>query len=424
MKKISLFTKFSLQLIIAAFIVVVITHAVLLIHLNNLRERLPLWDGFFRLTKFTASQIDLSDLVATRKVLNEHGLEMRYKADDFEWSSSEDVPTIEAINKHAHSKPAFWYNKRLVSVFETGRGTYIFQAVNPFKQLSVPWEILIVWSVLLVIIFGLAHLSTRKLLGPVRILHNGVKQISVGRFDIQLPQTSNDELGELINSFNKMARRIHNDIKIRDQLLRDISHELRSPLARILLALEFLPEGNIRHTIKNNVITLEKMTSTILEEARLDSPYGGVKLENIDLVKLISDIAESKKQADIPIVINRKEPITIAADKERIKMAFSNVIDNAIKYSRPDSGPVILNYYKEDKNAVITVTDKGIGISEKEIAFVFEPFYRVDKARSHNSGGYGLGMSLTKKIIEAHGGNISIQSCPDEGTMVKIMLPV
>lgn len=424
MKKTSLFTKFTVLIFYSAIIVLVTTHGVLHLYFNSMRSKLPLREGFYQFSKYIVGQIDINDTVSAIKLLRDQGLEMRFRGDNFEWASSRDVPNIESIDSRISNQPAFWYHKRLVSKIENGRGTYILQSVNLFEQLSFPWGIILVWSAILIFIFCIAHLRIRCLLKPVRILQNGVKQISTGHFDIQLPQTTSDELGLLIHSFNNMARHIHNDIKARDQLLRDISHELRSPLARMLVALEFVPEGNIRQTLKNNITVLEKMTSTILEEERLDSPYGKVKPEKIDLGNLLSDIVDSRKQNSPPVVLKSGKQVQISVDLQRMRMAISNVIDNAIKYSKPDSMPIVVSYNNDDYNATISICDNGIGISEKELPFIFEPFYRVDKARSHNSGGYGLGMSLTKKIVEAHNGSISIVSYPDKGTTVTIALPL
>lgn len=424
MKKVSLFTRFTILIITATFAVVVTTHIALHAYFSHLRTKLPIHDIFLRHSRFIAAQIDMEDTASVLSLLKEQGLDMRYKSDSFQWSSSSEIADFDIMERRSPAKPVLWYRNHLICTFQTDSASYIFQVKQPFLQLGFPWELLIIWSVILIIVFGLTHLYIRHLLKPLRILHNGVRQLSDGDFDIELPKKSSDELGQLIQSFNNMARHIRNDMKARDQLLRDISHELRSPLARMLVALEFIPEGNIRQTIKNNISALEKMTSVILEEARLDSPFGKVKLEKVDLGSLLSEILESRKQSAPSVLICSTTVIEIEVDKERMKMALSNVIDNAIKYSKPESEPVKIGYASDGKWVEIVVSDNGIGISEKELPFLFEPFYRVDKARRYDSGGYGLGMSLTKKIVEAHSGKISIESSLDIGTTVTITLPL
>lgn len=423
MKKVSLFTRFTILIITATFTLVVSTHIALHAYFSYMRANLPIHDVFLSHSRFVAAQFDMKDTVSALRLLREQGMDMRYKSDSFQWSSSSEIADFDIMEKRSDYKPVLWYRNHLTCAFQTDSASYIFQVKKPFLQLRFPWELLIVWSVILVIVFGLTHLYIRHLLKPLRILHNGVKQISRGDFEIELPKKSSDELGQLIQSFNDMARHIRNDLKARDQLLRDISHELRSPLARILVALEFIPEGNIRQTIKNNISTLDKMTGAILEEARLDSPFGKVKLEKIDLGSLLSEIQESRKQSAPSVQLCSTAVVEVEVDKERMKMALSNLIDNAIKYSKPEGEPVKVAYASDGKWVKIVVSDSGIGISEKELPFIFEPFYRVDKARRYDSGGYGLGMSLTKKIVEAHGGQISIESSQDIGTTVTIVLP-
>lgn len=423
MKKVSLFTRFTILIITATSAVVVSTHIALYAYFSHLRTKFPVHDIFLRHSRLVAARINMEDTASALSLLKEKELDMRYKSGSFQWSSSAEIADFDILEGRASAKPVVWYRNRLVCVFQTDSASYLFQAKQPFLQLGFPWELLIIWSVILITVFGFTHLYIRHLLKPLRTLHNGVRQISGGDFDIELPKRSSDELGQLIQSFNDMARHIRNDMKARDQLLRDISHELRSPLARMLVALEFIPEGNIRQTLKNNISALEQMTSVILEEARLDSPFGKVKQEKVELGSLLLEILESRKQSAPSVLICSTAVVEIEVDKERMKMALSNVIDNAIKYSKLEGEPVKIGYASDGKWVEIVVSDSGIGISENELPFLFEPFYRVDKARRYNSGGYGLGMSLTKKIVEAHNGKISIKSSLDIGTTVTITLP-
>ncbi len=114
----------------------------------------------------------------------------------------------------------------------------------------------------------------------------------------------------------------------------------------------------------------------------------------------------------------------VSIDAEQIRKALKNIVDNALKFSRPDSEPVSITLTYEATHAAITIQDHGIGIPPEELDFIFEPFYRVDKSRSPQTAGYGLGLSLAKTIIEAHGGSIRIHSTPDKGTGVEIVLPL
>lgn len=251
---------------------------------------------------------------------------------------------------------------------------------------------------MLLLILGATHIVIGRLLRPIRILQHGVRRICAGQFDVHLAQTTSDELGELVQSVNTMTRQIRNDIKSRDQLLRDMSHEFRSPLARMLLALEFIPESGIRQIFRRNIALLEKMTGSILEDEGLDSPFGKIRRFRVDLVQIIGEIVESKKQEPVAVRFGNKGPCMVDADEERMRMALANIIDNAVNYSRgDDAGTVNIACTRDDDGIIVTVKDNGIGIPAEELPFIFEPFYRVDKARRHRSGGFGLGLHLTKK---------------------------
>ena len=116
--------------------------------------------------------------------------------------------------------------------------------------------------------------------------------------------------------------------------------------------------------------------------------------------------------------------MTAEVDPEQVKTVFENVFNNAIKYSQPDGEPIRVSCKKQESFAVIQITDKGIGIPEEELAHIFEPFYRVDKSRTKDTGGYGLGLSLCKTIMEAHGGKIEVQSTPEKETTVSLFFPL
>lgn len=424
LKKTSLFSKLTILILMSAFLIFVSTFLVAHAFIADTRNKTPQNETFHRLAKYIVSQIDITDTAATRSFLENQLFDLRYEGDDFKWTSSQSVPNIKsAMKRISENRLSFMHHNRLATMVETGNGIYILQGVNPFEQLSFPWKFTAIWLFLLVVIFWMAHNRIKHMLHPVRILQKGLGEISKGHLDTQLPVTSNDELGQLVETFNLMVCQIDKDMKSRDQLLRDISHEFRSPLSRMLLALEFVPEGNIRQTLKNNIVKLEKMTSCILEEERLDSPFGKIRKERVDLKKLLSEIVETRKTSSSSINTKIQEELFVNGDEERLRMAVSNVLENAIKYSKAETDPIEIELFRFDNDAVIIIRDKGIGIPESEIPFIFEPFYRIDKARQHNSGGYGLGMNLTKKIVVAHYGNISITSNPDLGTTVTIKIP-
>jgi signal transduction histidine kinase len=271
------------------------------------------------------------------------------------------------------------------------------------------------------LVFGFSYLLMRHILKPVKLLQQGVLQLSTGNMDHNIPVNRNDELGDLTRSFNNMTRRIREMIRARDQLLLDVSHELRSPLTRIRVALELLPHSQDRCSILEDISEIEKMITDILESERLKEGHGRLKIAVLDLVELIRNVAGEYATSIPAIRISAvAEKVMVNADEERIRILIKNILENSIKYSLPDSRPVEVSI-KKDENAVsVLIQDDGSGIPAQDIPYLFEPFYRVDKSRSKKTGGYGLGLHLCKKIMDAHGGEIKIYNNPRRGITVQL----
>ena len=277
--------------------------------------------------------------------------------------------------------------------------------------INIGWFLIIVY---------LLFLFIRKILKPVNKLTDGVKKVSEGNFNVKIETTRSDELGKLIHSYNEMSHQVANMIKSKEQLLLDVSHEMRSPLTRMKLSSEFIDDLKIKNNILDDVNDLDKMITELLETERMNSEYGGLNKSKMKLNDLINEISLQYSIVDLRI---NEEEIEINADKERLRLLLKNLIENAIKYSKNSSEPVSVKVFEKNNNVEIIIQDKGEGIPDKELEFIFEPFYRVDKSRTKESGGFGLGLHLCKNIVEAHKGKISVQSKIGEGTTFNIILP-
>jgi len=291
-----------------------------------------------------------------------------------------------------------------------------------------------------------AFMVIRRLLSPLKTLTNAVERIRRGELGHQIPECGHDELGELARSFNAMSSGLKERIRLRDQLLLDVSHELRTPITRIRLALEMGPDGMAKESIRDDLREMEAMISEILETARLDSDNGKLDLEDVDLSALAADIvADAEGRAPGAMLIGIKAGrgpggqradgvgsdsqgrggagSVVRADRARVRKVLANVIDNAMKYSPEGAKPVQVRIEADADEVKVHIEDRGVGIPESELPKIFEPFYRVDRSRSRETGGYGLGLSLCKRIMEAHGGSIAIASREGEGTEVTLAFP-
>ena len=363
-----------------------------------------------------------------KQIANQASLKIYYDGPSNTWSTAEDFSEVPKVHWRK------WSENPLIRVgryhgyhfieFSHELGRFVFWLD---KNLNLDPErrrlVIILLSLLTLILTG-AFLSIRWILRSVRLLDHGVREVSQGNLKHQLPLKGSVELRDLAAAFNDMTERIRDMLRTKEQLLLDISHELRSPLTRMKVALEFLPQGQARESITNDVIEMETMINEILETARMHHLHGKLTLGPINLVHLLSEILPGFEQQPPGVVLeDSPSELMVHVDQEQIKTVFKNILTNAIKFSNPDGEPVIISLKVESPDIVVRIADKGIGIPQDELPFIFEPFYRVDKSRAKATGGYGLGLSLCKTIMQAHGGKIDVESAPNIGTTITLYFP-
>ena len=343
------------------------------------------------------------------------------------FSHPKDLRKFEFEEKDSFNKNTkVGFNKGLIVQIQRNGKTY--EMIMEKKDSTIDY-FLYVYKLLSFIYFlimsVIIYYCLRVLLNPMNKLHHNVKTLSIDTLDKPVKTKRTDELGELINSFNEMKMAIKNMIDSREQLLLDVSHELRTPLTRTNLSLEMMEESEEKEDILADVHEMETMISELLESAKIQSKYGELNIEVVNIIDLIDDVAlyfENDKPGiefvDIP------EKVELKIDAERIKILLKNIFSNGIKYSKDDAKPVELQAEVAEDTFILKVKNYGEGIPEKDLGFIFEPFYRVDKSRNKKTGGYGLGMHLVQKIVLAHHGSVSIDSKFGEWAEVTVKLPM
>ena len=277
----------------------------------------------------------------------------------------------------------------------------------------------------------LAFLNFRAvswLFRPIRDLKAGAERIGQGELAHRVDCRRRDELGELTTSVNLMAANLQQQRESRQQLLLAIGHELRTPLARAKLILELMGSaaGEDREPLARNIDEIAAMVDALLEAERLSDGGATLVLETVALGDLIRD-AVAPDEAERVIIEwcdEKNWPVQqrkLSLDRLRIRLAIRNLLSNALKYGGP--GPVTLRLRREGQQARIEVLDGGDGIAPDHLAQMGQPFWRPDQARQRKTGGTGLGLYLTRRIIEAHGGRMELAS-GREGTMVSLVLPL
>jgi signal transduction histidine kinase len=344
------------------------------------------------------------DTAAARRLSDTYLLYIRYESDHFQWSSYSRMPG----QFKCPGSSSKWRHPVVIENEDGSRYT-LFWRFGPFTGM---YRQVLLGSILIVTVIFLGTLGTiRRILRPIRWLKAGVDEIGSGNLEVHIPKDRDDELGRLTEAFNHMVQRIKNILKSRDQLLLDVSHELRSPITRIRVALEFIPDSEKKSVILNDVEVIESMITDILESERLDAKHGGISRKDTDLIALLDDVIRGFKDKP-PCIRTAGLPasLTLSLDAERIRMTLKNVLENAVKFSHADSRSIDVSIDTSAGRTAIQIRDDGMGIPEDQSPYVFEPFFRTDRSRSRTTGGYGLGLHLCKKIMEAHGGSIRLRN--------------
>jgi signal transduction histidine kinase len=368
-------------------------------------------------------------LERAREIARQSVLEIRYISPDLSWSTSDNLPAVYKGRFSAwHQDPDFRlgkYRGRYVIEVDRKPGRFIFGLSRNLPIDSERNRLLVTMFVLLTAILAGAFFAIRHILRPVKWLNDGVREVSHGNLKHRVPLKKSDELRDLAAAFNEMTARIEDMLQTKDKLLLDISHELRTPLTRMKVALEFLPESRARKSLQADIIEMEKMVSGILESARLRHKSTELKKQPTDLVALLKQTAAAfEKQTPGIKTVDLPPELSLELDPHQIKTVIENVLNNAFKYCEPESDPVKISLERRTSDVIVRIEDNGIGIPPEELTHIFEPFYRVDKSRSKDTGGYGLGLSLCKTIMKAHEGKIEVQSRLKEGTTVLLFFPL
>ena len=430
--KVSIFFKLIITVIIT-LVVMDISIMMVLNILNSSKPRKIFPHYVRRMERMIVNDIGYPpDTVKARNIAEDLDMNIRFQSRTFNWTTSAEVPTIEEIesSEEFKDKPqpplnqpppehfALSYKGSRYSIIKNPLGVYILQQnlvpIDIFNPELLILLLVCVVSVILIILYFVL----RWLFRPLKKLSAAVDEVGKGNFDINVPVETADELGDLANSLNDMASNIKSSMKSKEQLLIDVSHELRSPLTRIKLGLEV---GSPKDKINEDVREMERMITGLLENYRADSEHYKLKIEKIDVAAVIKQVIGQYNGNDRILFTTKGENrVFVNADYERMKLVLRNVIDNALKYS---SGKVEIKITENNDDVLISVTDKGVGISEEDLKFIFEPFYRSDPSRSRRTGGFGLGLSICKKVMDAHKGKIEISSRVNEGTEVVITFP-
>lgn len=365
------------------------------------------------------------DLKKAKKISRRLSFEIAISGPGIEWSTTGKVPDLDnyrPLNFHFEGKILKQKRGGRFACFKEANGYRFIFFINE-KLYHRGWEkFLGIFIISVFLVFFITYLLIRSVLKPVKDLRSGVVEISGGNLDYRVPVRGNNELSRLVSLFNTMNERIGSMIRSRDRLLLDVSHELRTPLTRMKVALEFVKDKDAKKNIGDDIRELEKMVNEILETERLNHREKSIKVDKFDLFELVREVRDDLGIKEEHISINGSD-MTVKCSREKVKIVIKNIIENGAKYSDISATPLEVSAETGGKWTSLHFRDRGEGVPEEELDLIFEPFYRVDRSRSRDSGGYGLGLSLSKKIMEACGGDITISSKPGEGATITLLFP-
>lgn len=307
---------------------------------------------------------------------------------------------------------------------------YGLTKMNYLKYILIIGDII---SFAMIVIIGLFF--SKQTLQPISNVVNQIDKITASNLNLRVSEgNAKDEIAQLAIKFNKMLERLDAAFEVQRSFVANASHELRTPLTALtgqlevtLMNKEINDEG--REVLKSllfDIKQLNKLSNGLLDLAQASLDISEIKLNNVRIDELIGFARAEllKRNKDYKVILNFSEfPdenwLILTANEQLLKSALLNVLENACKYSKDQTANLEILF--DEKYIYLLISDKGIGISEEDIKQVFDPFFRAGNVKNYN--GHGIGLTLTKKIIELHNGSISIKSIVDIGTTIEIKIP-
>jgi signal transduction histidine kinase len=334
---------------------------------------------------------------------------------------------VQAVRER--SRLPFWRKDRTVVGRRSSDGNYYYFVLLPGGNV-VAWFLqpevhLTILCVLALLCYGFA----RYLTNPVRELQQAVDRFGHGDFLARARVNRGDEIGQLGRAFNQMADRIQMLMTAERRLLLDISHELRSPLARLSVAVELARMGedveSHLNRIQKEADRLNALVGELLQVTRAEGDSSTFRSQRVALDELVAEVVEDGRleaEARGCGIALESQPVSIAGDPELLRRAIENIVRNGIRYS-PTGTDLEVRLIRRERQACVEVRDYGAGVPEDSLPRIFDAFYRVEADRDRASGGAGLGLAIARRAIELHHGTVNARNA-HPGLVVEIDLPV
>ena len=325
---------------------------------------------------------------------------------------------VETLSNNAEMRTIS--NEDIIMVKRGGYDFYFYQRF--INDNSFNYIVLYIGLTVAAVVLFINYFMVNRLLDPVRLLKRGAERIEKGDLNFRVKSNRQDELGELTESINHMADSLQSMLEAKRQLLMAISHELRTPITKAKLRLEFMPKSEEKMQLRNDIDEIDLLISDLLEAERLNNEHSSLVAEPVEFARFVKSIVKQFDSYEGGLDIDVPDDDKIFnLDKLRVRLLITNLVNNAMRHGQ--EGPIFVKVSFEEDRAILKVIDHGEGIPEEHLPQITEPFYRADSSRQRNTGGYGLGLYLCRLIAEAHGGALLIESNMGEGTRLTVHLP-
>ncbi|HEX5676599.1 MAG TPA: ATP-binding protein [Alcanivorax sp.] len=293
-----------------------------------------------------------------------------------------------------------------------------------------PWELLVIAGVVALLLVALStYLQVRPLQTRLRRLDRAVKRLGSGDLGAYADIPGNDPIGQVAATFNGMTAHIRRLIESQREMTRAVSHELRTPVARLRFGLEMLADCESAderreklNALDRDIEQLDELIDEILTYARLEEGTPNIEFQPVFLLEVCDQLIGELEdiRGDILIDARGSRDLTVEGDPRYLHRILQNLVTNALRYAK---ARVRMTVTEQDDNLILDVDDDGAGIAEHQRERVFKPFARLDKSRHRASGGYGLGLSIVKRIVDWHGGDVMVAESEWGGARFRVILP-
>ena len=295
----------------------------------------------------------------------------------------------------------------------------------------------LIWALLTAAVVAVivSLVLSRNIVAPVRAMMVASKRIAEGKYSDRIKVAGSDEISELADHFNQMAEKLEQVETMRRRLIGDVAHELRTPLAVIQGSMEGLVDGKLPakmetfEQVRAETLRLSRLVDDLQELSRVEAGAYELKPGEINFSTVLASVVKRLKQEILLSKVELRteledEPILVLADEGRLLQILTNLLDNALQHT-PEKGTVTISAKQSGHTATISVKDTGLGIPAEHMPFIFDRFYRADKARSRKKGGSGVGLTIAKHLVEAQGGRIWAESAGEnKGSEFTFTLPL